>query len=669
MHFVRSAHTEAPLSVFASFLPCAVFILVLQDSVARAEVRLPGIFSDGVVLQRSIEIPVWGWADQGEDVVVELGPDRVHCVADDNGKWKVKLPPLQVTQRGEPYELMVRGKNTIKVKNVLIGEVWICSGQSNMEMPLGTIGSSWGQGVYDSELEVAGARYPEIRLFTVWKKNALLPCQDCLGRWSECDPGTAISFPAPAYFFSRRLYKELNIPIGVIHNAYAGVKIEAYMAEELLTKTQASENTVSNRKASQSSRIEDEVYHRRLNEWQSRVACDRSVGGNLGWAERDYGDSDWNGFDLAALAEFKKLHDLRPPVYYRKAIEIPIYWGGRDLELQLVDLTSDEIVAFNGTVLSLLSKDNVALRYRVPAAVVVPGNNLIAVRSARSDLANELARNAKQLSVRLSTGPDADPIQLDGKWTSATELRNAAVPQRPEPPRETYPPPDTTVYNGMVAPLIPFGIRGIIWYQGESNVDRPASYSRAFTALIRDWRARWGQGDFPFYFVQLANCTARQEGLAATFREAQSMALALPHTGMVVTIDISNAAEGHPRDKLDVGERLARLALAKDYGREITPNGPLYRSMSAERDSIRLHFDCVGSALTIRGGATGAFQVSGSDKHFYDATAVVEGNTVVVRSERVTRPTAARYAWENAVQRACLYNNDGLPAAPFRTDK
>lgn len=645
---------------------CALSIAFFAGDVdLRADVTLPSLFSSNMILQRGMSVPIWGWADPGEEIAVSLGPHHIATSADASGHWRVSFPPLEVSPAGSSYKLNVVGKNTIQLTNVLVGEVWICAGQSNMEMPLGTIGTAWGKGIYNSELEVAGARYPEIRLFTVWKHTPLEPEVQCLGQWSECDPQSAYSFPAVAYFFARRLYRTLNIPIGLIHIAYAGVPIESCMRPSVLSAIpDYTPSVTGTERLAKEWKIRQAAHKTAWEDWDTRLAADAAKGGSLGWAELSCNDTDWESAEASRLPNSIQLLDLTGPVRLRKPVNIPRYWGGRDVRLQLG--SGARAVYFNGVKLPPLQNDKATAQFRIPAAVVKPNANVLALLIP-ADCISGMFSAVADAKLSLAVGPDADPIPLTGRWYYRQALDSEELPERPEPPPDYYPPLDSSVYNGMVSPLVPFAIRGIIWYQGESNVERAHEYGVLFPALISDWRKQWGQGPFSFYYAQIANSANDVNDAAAELREAQSMAMKLPNTGMAVTLDIGESG-GHPRNKLDVGERLALWALSKDYGQKVRSSGPRYVSMEVEGSNIRLHFEDVGLGLVVRGSSLAEFKVAGVDKAFHEGTAEIDGDGVVVHSESVMEPVAVRYAWSNVVEQLTLFNRDGLPAPPFRTD-
>jgi sialate O-acetylesterase len=506
--------------------PTQLILLILSAvislagaSSALANVKLPAIIGDNMVLQQDRKLPIWGWADPGEEVMVSVSWDTMSwaVTADASGKWMFKMKPPKA---GGPYEMTISGKNVIRLKNIMVGEVWICSGQSNMEFAV--------RGANNAKQEIADANYPNIRLFTVKRTVADKAQSDCTGGWTPCSPETVPGFTAVGYFFGRDLYKKLGVPIGLIHSSWGGTPAEA-------------------------------------------------------WTRRGV---------LEADPEFK-------PILTRYEQAVANY----------------------------------------PEA-------------------------KKQYEQKLA------------KWKQAAAKAKAEGTKPPRRPRPPFGPGDphapSVLYNGMIAPLIPYGIRGAIWYQGESNAGRAYQYRKLFPTMIKNWRHDWGEGDFPFLFVQLANYMQTKpqpsDSAWAELREAQLMALALPNTGMAVIIDIGDASNIHPKDKQDVGKRLALWALGKTYGQNVVCSGPIYRSMRVEGNRIVLQFDYVGGGLAARpSGPLKGFAIAGADRKFVWADAKIEGDTVVVSSSDVSQPVAVRYAW--ADNPTCnLYNKEGLPASPFRTD-
>ncbi len=488
---------------------------------AAADVKLPAIISDNMVLQADLKDPIWGWAEPGEKVTVAVAGQTASAAADKDGRWEVRLGPIKA---GGPLEMTVAGKNTLTVKNILVGEVWVCSGQSNMEFGL--------KGANNGMQEVEAAKVPKIRLFRVEKATSREPLKDCKGQWMECTPETAGGFSAVAYFFGRDLQKVLDVPVGLIGTYWGGTPAEAWTSADILKS-----------------------------------------------------DTD-----------FKAIYDRfqESLANYPKAKE-----------------------------------------------------NWEANRESIMKKWEESAKKAKAEGK-------PEPRKPGGPGDPAT---SAGGP--------------SNLYNAMIAPIVPYGIRGATWYQGESNAGRAYEYRRLFPAMITDWRKHWGEGDFPFLFVQLANFMARKDQPAdsawAELREAQTMTLKLPQTGMAVIIDIGDEKDIHPKNKQDVGRRLALGALGTVYGKDMVYSGPMYDSMKVEGGAIRLTFKHVGGGLVARGEKLTGFAIAGEDRKFVWADARIDSETVVVSSKEVAKPVAVRYAWADNPE-CNLYNKAGLPASPFRTD-
>ena len=502
------------------------FLLLFTGSIAHPDVTLPRVIGSNMVLQRDMQAPIWGWASPGEKVTITLSPEAegveplfsTSAVADMKGNWQIKLPAIAA---GGPYTLRVKGSNTLELTNVLFGEVWVCSGQSNMQWPVSAS--------KDSEAEIAAGMYPKIRLFYVPRVAAGLLQHDVAADWHETTPETVANFSAVAYYFGRKLYKNLDVPIGLINTSWGGTRIEPWTPPVGFTAVPA----------------------------------------------------------LASIS--KEVQDIQ--ANYRAQLPEKM----KNIEAWIAE-----------------------------------------------------TRKALETGAQLTQMPN--------------NTHPLAHQQRP-----------TALYNGMVHPIVPYAIRGALWYQGESNLRDGMLYHEKMKALINGWREVWGQGDFPFYFVQLAPFNYGGRNANPIFLpqiwEAQAATLALPNTGMAVTTDIGNLRDIHPRNKQDVGRRLALWALAKNYGRDdVTSSGPLYKSMRVEGNTIRLTFDYVGSGLTSRDGEPLTwFQIAGEDQEFVEAQPTIDGDTIVVSSDAIPNPVAVRFGWHQSAE-PNFVNKEGLPASPFRTD-
>jgi sialate O-acetylesterase len=529
------------------FRACAVlFASAFPPLISQAEVRLPSIFGDHMVLQQGRILPVWGWADPGEVVTVRVSGQQGTTTTGPEGKWRVDLQALKGGR--EPVELIVSGKNTLTLQDVWVGDVWLCSGQSNMEWPL------WD--TTQGRAEVAQANHPGIRLFKVAHHPSLEPVEDCEGRWVVCAPESIGGFSAVAYYFGRDLHRNLGCPVGLIGAHWGGSLIQAWTSLEGLRSDPALEGCVRafEEVVSNKAKYEEEYRVKTLPAWEA--------------------------------AYQKWLEEVRKP--YEEAQR---QWGGE-------------------------------------------------VQKARKE--------GKPL-------PPAPVLarQMTGKPTCRSQSMNNP----------------TVLFQGMIAPLVPYAIRGAIWYQGESNANTPSLYAQMLPALIADWRSHWGQGDFPFLFVQLPNLNTVTDW--AAMREAQARALAVPKTGMVVTLDVGDPKDIHPRRKAEVGARLALAARRVAYDQELVSSGPTFERMQIEGERVRLSFQNVGGGLmAVPGGDGGVkgFVVAGNDGIFWPAEGRIENASVVVWSDAVKQPVAVRYGWASDPE-VDLFNKEGLPAAPFRTDQ
>jgi len=649
------------------FIFACILATVFAQS-AFADVRVPAIIGDNMVLQQGKKIRIWGWANPNEKVSVVFASQKANAVADVSGHWQTLLGPVKA---GGPFELTISASNTLTIKNVLVGEVWICSGQSNMEWPL--INSQNGADA------VAQANYPEIRLFTVQKTTSSTPLDDVKGQWIVTTPDKVGQFSAVGYFFGRELYQKLNVPVGLIHTSWGGTPAEAWTSNDALATTSDLQPILARYQEGLKNVGErQQEYARRLAEWSQKnlYQDEGNKGEALGYAASQTNTADWPTMNLPQYFETAGLK-MDGAIWFRKEIEIPQSWAGRSLELNLAAIDDFDTTYFNGTKVGGIGSEtpnsyNVPRHYKIPAELVRAGKNVIAVRVF--DSAGEGGFGAGTMSLRPSEGAE-EPVSLGGPWSYKVEL--ALTPKspdwgsRPEAAGPTNQNSPSVLYNAMIAPLTPLSIRGAIWYQGESNAGRAYQYRTLFPTMIRNWRNAWGEGDFPFYYVQLANFQpikdAPGESEWAELREAQTLTLHEPQTGMAVIIDIGEAKDIHPRNKVDVGHRLALWALANTYGEKIEYSGPLFQSFSIEGDKLRVKFRHAAGLKTSDGGAPKGFAIAGEDHKFVWADARIEGDEVVLSSKEVTKPIAVRYAWaDNPV--CNLYNTIGLPASPFRSD-
>jgi sialate O-acetylesterase len=666
---------ETSYSIEHSILKPATFIFVLFlsafiTSQTAAEVRVPAIIGDNMVLQAGMKVRIWGKADPGERVTVRINSQSASATADQQGRWQTFIGPLKA---GGPFELTIKGSNTLTFKNVLAGEVWVCSGQSNMEWPL--------INAKDGAKAVAEANYPEIHLFTVEKNTSATPLDDVKGRWVVTTPDTVGQFSAVGYFFGRELYQQLKTPIGLIHTSWGGTPAESWTSYEALAANPDLKPIIDRYQESLKSLPDRQKdFERVMAQWeQNNIYLDPgNKGEGLGYASESLSTADWKQMNLPQYFETAGL-DIDGAVWFRKQVEIPPGWAGKDLVLNLTPIDDYDTTYFNGTRIGGIGRETAdsyskPRRYTVPGRLVHAGRNVIAVR-----VFDAAGNGGFAGGGNLSLGPAGDKrndvVGLEGAWDYKVEVAFTpkhpdwgSRPQAPGPNNQNSP---SVLYNAMLQPLTPYAIRGAIWYQGESNAGRAYQYRTLFPLMIRNWRKAWNEGDFPFCYVQLANWQPRKpepgDSEWAELREAQSMTLHEPHTGMAVIIDIGDTNDIHPRDKVDVGHRLAVWALAQTYHQSLEYSGPLYDSYTIEGDRVRIRFKHGAGLKTSDGQSPKSFAIAGADQKFYWADARIDGETIVVSSSKATKPVAVRYAWADNPE-VNLYNAVNLPASPFRTD-
>jgi sialate O-acetylesterase len=639
----------------------------LAMTTAQAEVRLAGIFGDGMVLQADMPVPVWGTAAPEEKVVVRFAGQEVAATADTDGRWRMTLPPMT---SGTAGELTAAGTNEVACRNVVVGEVWICSGQSNMEWNVANSN--------DAANELAAANTSLIRRFNVPNTVSSKPETTVSGSWEICSPETVGGFTAVGYFFAREIHRTTGAPVGLIQSDWGGTPAQAWtplatlrdnpelahyadsLAQDFPTEQAAD---LAARQAAYDQAVAN-----------SRVSDPGNEAYAKGWADPATDIAEWETMVVPGAWEQHGL-PIEGAVWFRREVEIPAAWAGRELMLFLGAIDDFDVTYFNNVQVGTIGAEtpnhwSTPRQYRIPGSLTKAGRAVIAVRVFDNFGAGGFTGKPDDLRLASAAPNQGEPIALAGDWRYRIEHRIEPVKLPPRPQSQSWMP--TGLYNAMIHPLIPYAIRGVIWYQGESNAGNAVEYRTLFPAMITAWRQAWGQGDFPFLFVQLANFMARAPRPVTTpwalLREAQTMTLALPNTGMAVAIDIGDADNIHPRNKQDVGLRLALPARAMVYGeKDLAYAGPTYEAMTVQDGRIHLSFKHLGDGLTARDGELKGFAIAGEDRQFVWAEATIEGDQVVVSSDAVPAPVAVRYAWGNNPE-ATLYNRAGLPAVPFRTD-
>lgn len=630
--------------------------MILSWPSAISALTLPNYISDNMIMQQRSTFAFKGHAAPGSKVCVHAGWEaKARCVkADAGGAFTVSLP---TPAAGGPYSISVTdGKDARTIENVLSGEVWVCSGQSNMEFPV----QGWTT-VMDFDREVATAQHPDIRLLQVRKTTAFRPQDDVSvngGGWQICSSASMADFSAIAYFFARELYRELKVPIGVVDATWGGTPAEAWTSAESLQAVPGFERELSDMKKSGYERNDiNKEYQKRIDEWMALAGahdCGQD-GKYLGTA------TGWQTMNVPGYWEQSVLPDMDGIVWMRKRVNIPDEWIGKDLTLNFAAIDDEDVTYFNGTETGHGSGYNTPRSYTIPAKLVKAGQNVIAVKV--SDFGGE--GGIAPGTVELRCGDSALP--LDGEWQYLVQTDFSKLPPKPvDPNSSSYP---SVLYNAMLHPLANMPVQGVLWYQGCANVGRAEQYEPLFKTLINDWRKLW-RADMPFYFVQLAGYLqpeAVQPGSEwAALRNSQAKALELDNTAMAVAIDLGNPADIHPRDKQDVAHRLALIALNRDYGKDYVYEAPKCVSAVPDGKDMVLRFDtpvqATSSALT-------GFIIAGKDGRFTTATPVmVDDRTVRLSSTFVDRPMYVRYNWADYPM-GNLYGTTGLPVAPFANDR
>lgn len=641
------------------FLP---FTVLLSVSSAFAKVTPAACFTDNMVLQQKTKATVWGTAKPGSKLTIIPSWDhhKYEISVAANGKWKTGIA---TPSYGGPYNISFNDGEAMTLNNVLIGDVWLCSGQSNMEMPV--------LGVNNLEQEVKdAAAYDKIRMIKIDNKVSFSPQQNIPVRWGwrVCNSDNVKEFSAVAYFFAKKIYDTKHIPIGLINDNWGGTVAEAWTSGTALETMPEFAAFV---KAAQGGLTQEDIekqYNQDVRKWINKSnATDPGYKGNTPeWAQKNFNDSQWSKMKLPTYWEQAGLENYDGTVWFRKTVDIPADWAGKDLKLNLTGIDDYDNTFFDGEEVGHTELFLYQRHYTVPAKLVKPGKHIIAVRVFDNGGLGGI--NNGPLNLQLANDASKS-IDLAGEWyyQKATPLSKLEQP----PVLANTPNRPTLIYNAMINPILPFTIKGVIWYQGESNADRAEQYKTLFPLLIKDWRKQFNQPDLPFYFVQIANYNAADQPQIADWPElrfAQFNTLKLPNTGMAVTIDIGEASNIHPRNKQEVGRRLALIALNKDYGDKIEYSGPLFESQQINGNKIAVNFTHAEDGLTAQDGSTlKGFWIAGNDKKFHEAQATIVNNKVVVSSAEVNHPVAVRYDWQNNPD-GNLYNKAGLPASPFKTD-
>lgn len=642
------------LAVAVALLSLAPNGAAAQPAPTSAAKPLPfvsTIFGDNMVLQRGNQDTIWGWSQSGDRVRVEIGGHAAVGVAGSDGRWQVKINPPKA---GGPYTLKIAGHQSVELKNIMVGDVWLCGGQSNMQVPL--------RFTLNGEDEVKAANYPEIRYFTVAQQVAYRNADVVEGSWKVVSPDTASFMSAVAYYFARKLQSEVHVPIGLVVDAVGGTPAEAWTSADALKPLHDFDvplGQVEKLAAEGAPEYGNYIMH-----WYDEF----DAGLKEKWFAPEFDDSDWKTVDVPGGFTELGVPDTPAVAWFRREIEVPNPVPvGRTMVL-LGEIERMDTVYVNGTEVGGSSWVENPRAYFVRPGVLKPGKNLIAIRVFKTKPDGGFMSKPDELHLVLG---DKTSLALAGKWKA--KLSVDARPPHPLPTAwESWPVMPAVLYNGMLAPVAPLDIRGAIWYQGEQNSPRGYQYRKILPAMIGDWRNVFGQGDFPFLIVSLPRFSPHSavpvDDGWADIRESQAITAAtVPNSCLVVAIDTGEADNIHPKLKEPVGDRLASCALSMSYHKHVVYSGPTLKSVDRRRGEIRLRFAHTDGGLVVKGAKLGEFSIAGDDRKFHWADARISGNEVIVSSPDVPHPIEVRYAWQSNPQ-ATLFNGAGLPAGPFRTD-
>lgn len=645
---------------FIYFTFIAVVICVLP---VHSDIRLPHLLGSNMVIQRDVPIHVWGRAPSGTHIRVSFAESATGTVSTSDGTWETYLPAQSA---GGPFTLSIEGDEQHILTNILVGDVWLCSGQSNMEWPLSK--------AMNGENEVSHANVDNVRLFSCMNAPSPSPLSDATGIWDICTAQTAADFSAVGYFFGTQLSEELDIPIGLIDNAWGGTPARAWTSPEKMWEASELVSIMTAYTNELATYSEDtEQYKTKEQLWEQEVdtlLADRSAASD-GWACADTGNIEWHGMTLPCMWKLSS-NDFDGAVWFIKHIVIPQEKALQDMVVRLGPIDDFDQTYFNGKLIGSIGKETPDFYqhprvYTIPASHVHAGTNILAVRIVDQWRGGGFA-TTRYDDFTVSTADGTWSSALSGEWKYRIEHelsnRKPIIPYGPYHPSKAG-----SLYHGRVAPLFPFPIVGVIWYQGESDASRSEQYKTLFPTLIESWREGWDNDNLPFLFVQLANFSTGNDPDGdkwALQRAAQRCALELPHTAMAVAIDAGESRDIHPRNKQIVADRLTRAALSTVYDRDIEYRSPSVSQISISNDIVIVTFQNTGKGLfniPLKG-----FEIKDSEGIVYPADAWVSSeDTVTVWSRYVAHPAGVRYAWKN--DPVCtLYSHNGLPAVPFCTN-
>lgn len=632
-----------------------LFFCMLVASAVEGAIRLPKLVSNGMVLQRDAKLKIWGWADAGETVQLDFNGKIYKAKADAEGNWMLTLPKQKA---GGPYKMIFSASNTVVVDDILIGDVWLCSGQSNMELTMSRVSP-----IYQEEIKNCANN--NIRYFETPKVCAFDGPQSDFagGKWTSISPSTIMPISALVYFYAKELNERYNVPVGMINSSLGGSPAESWVSEESIKKFphyEAEYNRFKDNSLIEAIKKEEQT---RSNKWYSTLAL-LDEGYKQNWKSSDLDDSQWEEMPVPGFFQETSIGKGHGVVWLRRTFDVPTELAGKPAKLLMGCMVDADSVFINEKFVGNTTYMYPPRRYTVPENVLVAGKNTIVVRLVNNENAGGFVMDKKyELSA------DGKTIDLSGKWKFKL---GATMERLPGQTFFTWKP--VGLYNAMIAPALNYSIKGVIWYQGESNENRAAEYADLFKTLINDWRSKFGQGNFPFIFAQLPNYRGTypypEIDTWPYLREAQQKALDLPNTAMAIAIDLGEWNDIHPLNKKDLSHRFVLAARKVAYGeKNLLSSGPLYRSMKIEDNKAVVSFSNVGKGLQLKNGeALSQFEIAGDDGKYVKAQAKLDGTKVIVWSDSVQNPRNVRYAWSNSPEKINLYNSANLPVAPFRTD-
>ena len=632
-------------------------VALLTTTLAFCQVRLPKLISNGLVLQRDAKIKIWGWSAPNEKIAIDFINKKHKIKANDKGEWELQLPSLKA---GGPYTMKISASNSIEIDDILIGDVWLCSGQSNMAMTVGAVSALY-------ENDIANSENKFIRNFEIPREYEFNVQRTDLsgGSWNAANPATVLKFSAAAYFFAKELYAKYQIPIGMINSSYGGTPIHAWLSEESLKPFPASYNEIAALKNPEFVKgIENKDIELEKN-WNANLLLnDEGIATKGNWASNSTNTQDWQEAKVPGLWNGTSLDKVSGVVWYKKEIDVSKSLASNESMLKLGTMMGADSTYVNGKFVGFTKDQWSSRKYQIPANTFVEGKNTITIRVVKKRGNGGFVEGLKYQLVG-----NEETVDLTGIWKYKIGAQLDALPNavnlRWKP---------TSLHNSMIQPLKKYAVKGALWYQGEGNSGKPKEYAQLLPTLIGELRSVFNNPSMPFLYVQLPNYMKTNdipsESNWALLRESQLKTLSVPNTGMATTIDVGEWNDIHPHKKKEVGIRLALVAQNLVYGdSKVICYGPKYESIQIEKDKIILSFSTFGSAMQFKGTGTHTnFAIAGEDKKFVWAEAKIENGKITVYSKEVPNPVAVRYAWADNPEGEKLFNTEDLPASPFRTD-